>query len=573
MDRHLAAIVVVDVVGYSKLMSHDEADTLSRLFALREQVVDPTIKSLGGRIVKGTGDGWIAEFTSTVDAVRSALQIQRAVAAWPDPGDQLWLRIGVHVGDVAVSDGDVFGDTVNVAARLESHAAPGGVLISDEVHSQVTPHDMPQFADRGILDLKNIARSVRGWAWPADEAPSRRQPPANSGKPSVAVLPLTTASEEDRHIANGLNEDLTAMLSRFHWFRVIASASARAAADGTDDPATVAAQLGCRYLVDGSVRRSGNRIRVHTQLIDAQERVPLWAESMDRTFDDIFDLQDDIVRSIVGELVPEFLSYYSTSAHHQSRTSATAWENAMLGWNSINRLDQTPATIAEARKHFEAAKRQDPGLALAWAGSALTYGNGFYRPLISRELVPALSEARRALELDDRNAVAWTVLGLVGIYSSDLESAERSLRQALAINPSSTMALAGMSVAAGFRLDLEGQRYWASQLASISPRDPWLPALPAAEGTALFGLERYEECIEVTTHAIHAVPEISSMWRLRAASLEMLGRHEDAAAAVDDIHERFPADRAWYEANLTRFGTDEAWDRYRGALRSAGIPI
>jgi len=572
MDRHLAAIVVVDVVGYSKLMSRDEADTLSRLFALREQVIDPTIEDHGGRIVKGTGDGWIVEFMSTVGAVKSAVRIQEGVAAWPDPGEQLRLRIGVHVGDVAVNDGDVFGDTVNVAARLESQAPPGGVLISDEVHSQVTPHDVPEFADRGILDLKNIVRSVRGWAWPVEQ-PLRRQAPAKSGKPAIAVLPLSTASDDDQHIADGITEDLTAMLSRFHWFRVIASASARAAADSTNDPTTVADQLGCRYLVDGSVRRSGDRIRVHAQLIDSREQVPLWAESMDGNFDDIFDLQDDIVRSIVGELVPEFLSYYSTSAHHQSGSSATAWENAMLGWNLINRLDQTPATIAEAREHFEAAKRQDPGLALAWAGSALSYGNGFYRPLISRELEPAVSEARRALELDDRNAVAWTVLGLVGIYSNDFDAAERSLRHALAINPSSTMALAGMSVKAGFRLDIEGQRYWADQLASISPRDPWLPALPAAEGTALFGLERYEECVEVTTRAIQAVPEISSVWRLRAASLEMLDRHEDACAVVNEIHERFPADRAWYEANLTRFGTDEAWDRYRAALRSAGIPI
>lgn len=572
MDRHLAAIVVLDVVGYSRLMSRDEADTLSRLFALREQIVDPTIDVHGGRIVKGTGDGWIAEFSSVVDAVRSSVRMQEALWTWPDPGEQLRLRIGVHVGDVSVRDGDVFGDTVNVASRLEGHAAPGGLLISDEVHAQVIPYDVPEFADRGVLDLKNIDRSVRAWAWPADEIPAGQASP-NPGKPSIAVLPLATASDEDRHIADGINEDLTAMLSRFHWFRVIAGASARAAAGGTDDPATVAAQLGCRYLVDGSVRRSGNRIRVHAQLIDAKEQVPLWAESMDREFEDIFDLQDDIVRSIVGELVPQFLSYYSTSAHHQSGASATAWENAMLGWSLVSRMDQTPATIAKAREHFEAAKRQDPDLALAWAGSALTYGNGFYRPLITREVEPAVLEARQALELDDRNALAWTVLGLVGIYSNDFDAAERSLRQALAINPSSPMALAGMSVTAGFRLDLEGQRYWADQLALLSPRDPWIPALPAAEGTALFGLERYEECFEVTTSAIQVAPEMSSLWRLRAASLEMLGRHEEATALVNEINERFPADRAWYEANLTRFGTDEAWNRYRAALRSAGIPI
>ena len=245
----------------------------------------------------------------------------------------------------------------------------------------------------------------------------------------------------------------------------------------------------------------------------------------------------------------------------------------MLGWNLVRRLDQTRASIARAREHFDEAKRQDPNLALAWAGSALSYANGFYRPELSRDIDRTRADAERALELDSTNAFAWSVLGSASLYANDLDGAERALQRALSINPSLSEALATMAVVDGFRLDLEGQRYWTQRLAEVSPQDPWLPVMPAAEATALFGLGRYEETLDVTTEAIRVAPEIPSLWRLRVASLEKLGRHAEAKEGASEVMKRFPGDPAWFQQNLTRFGDETAWHGYLDALRSAGLDI
>ena len=314
-ERRLAAILATDVVGYSRLMGGDEEGTLTALKSLRKSLIDPKIAEYRGRIVKTTGDGALVEFASTVDAVRCAIDIQRAMpernADLPS-GKQIEFRIGINVGDIIVDSDDIFGDGVNVAARLESISEPGGICISDVVHQQVNGRVEAGFADLGDRNLKNIARPVRAYRIAFKEA--RAEPPAaltatqgtfaSRDKPSIAVLPFVNMSRdaEQDHFCDGLVEDIITTLSKLAGLRVIARNSSFVFKGRSIDVREAAKQLGVRYVLEGSVRKSGNRIRVTAQLIDAKDGTHLWAERYDRAIDDIFAIQDEITLVLATEM-------------------------------------------------------------------------------------------------------------------------------------------------------------------------------------------------------------------------------------------------------------------------------
>ena len=314
-ERRLAAILATDVVGYSRLMGGDEEGTLAALKSLRKSLIDPKIAEYRGRIFKTTGDGALVEFASTVDAVRCAIDIQRAMPernADMPPDKKIEFRIGINVGDIIVDGDDIFGDGVNVAARLESISEPGGICISNIVHQQVSGRVEASFADLGDQNLKNIARPVRAYrivlkqARAEAAAASATAPAAfaSPDKPSIAVLPFQNMSgdAEQDYFCDGLVEDIITTLSKLTGLRVIARNSSFVYKGRAVDIREAAKQLGVRYVLEGSVRKSGNRIRITAQLIDAMDGAHLWAERYDRAIDDIFAIQDEITLVLATEM-------------------------------------------------------------------------------------------------------------------------------------------------------------------------------------------------------------------------------------------------------------------------------
>lgn len=574
VDRRLVAILVADVVGYSALMEQNEADTLSRLFALRAQLVEPAIGTHGGTVVKTTGDGVLARFQSAVKAVEAATSIQRGLADWPDIGEPLQLRIGVHVGDVVVRDGDIYGDGVNLAARLEQAAAPGSVLVSFAVYDQITGDLKKEFTDAGTLDLKNISRPVQGWQWGGSAGRLSVGTPKPSSKPSLAVLPFENLSRdpEQDYLAVGMVEDLNALLSRFHWFKIIARASIATVSDGVVDPQEIGESLGVEYLLQGSLRRAGDRLRVSARLVDTSTQTHIWADRFDAVMHDIFDVQDQIVESIVRAVIPQFVSWFQPGRAIDERPMLSSWEVAMRGWNAAWDRDATGETLVRARSFFEKALEIDSSSALAQCGIAFTYCNPYYQTGISRDPALAIEAARTAVEIDRRNAFAWCLLGISEMYAGDLSSAERHLKRAISINPSLALAYGYMAGVTGFRMDSAASARWAAQAEELSPADPMRPSTDAALSLSLFGEKDYQRALEVADGALDRSPDFGSGWRLRAASLEMLGDHEGAAAAVKKLLEIAPVTMEWFIREGTPLADPDAWARYLDALRQAGVP-
>ncbi len=314
MERRLAAILAADIAGYSRLMGRDEEGTLAALRAIRRELSDPKIAEHRGRIVKTTGDGLLVEFSSVVDAVRCAVEVQRGTAernAGVPPDRRIEFRVGIHQGDIIVEDGDIFGDGVNIAARLEGLADPGGICVSRVVRDEVRDKLDVSFEDLGEQQVKNIARPVhvsaaRLGAEPAKPSTAPPKPLPLPDKPSLAVLPFQNMSgdPEQEYFADGMVEEITTAISRLPWLFVIARNSSFAYKGKSPDIRQVCRELGVRYVLEGSVRKAGNRVRITGQLIDATSGAHIWADRIDGSLDDIFELQDQVAASVAGAIDP-----------------------------------------------------------------------------------------------------------------------------------------------------------------------------------------------------------------------------------------------------------------------------
>ncbi|MEN8198071.1 MAG: adenylate/guanylate cyclase domain-containing protein, partial [Pseudomonadota bacterium] len=342
MERRLAAILAADVVGYSRLVRADEEGTIEALKRLRTELIDPKIAEHRGRTVKLMGDGILVEFPSVVDAVRAAAQVQQAMAGYNGDrveDDRIRFRIGVNLGDVVIDGNDIHGDGVNIAARLEGLAAPGGICISGAVHEQVRDRVDLAFEDMGDCKVKNIDRPIRAWRWsaeaspPAHAAPVSSTPPALPDKPSIAVLPFDNMSNDPDQdfFADGMAEDIITALSRMPWFFVIARNSSFTYKGRAVDVTQVSTELGVRYVLEGSVRKAGNRLRITAQLIDATTGKHVWAERYDRDVLDIFDVQDEVTQAIVSAVAPEFLATEAKRVRRKDPAQLDAWECVMRG--------------------------------------------------------------------------------------------------------------------------------------------------------------------------------------------------------------------------------------------------
>ncbi len=443
--RRLAAIVALDVVGFSRLIGVDEEGTLARFRATRRELVDPAIAACGGRIVKTMGDGLLLEFPSTVDALRVAIEVQHGMAARNrdlTPDQRMDLRIGVHLGDVVVDDADLLGDGVNIAARLEGIAEPGGIAISEEVWRHAKGKVTAAFVDDGERVLKNIAEPLRVYRLDLAAAGAPQPPtaaPVAAEKLSIAVLPFTNMSgdPEQAFFADGLTEDIITTLSKLAGLGVAARHSSFVYKDRAVDVREAARQLGVRHVLEGSVRKSGDRIRITAQLVDAATGAHLWAERYDRAIDDIFAVQDEITLVLATELQVKLTEGEQARLHYTTTSNVAAWTHWVQGLFHY-RQGVTEDNYERARSHWEKALALDPGSAVLNSMLGfIHYADARMGWWADRPLAIASARAHvdRALALDPENADACARAGQVLLLQERWDEAAAQVRRAVRLAP------------------------------------------------------------------------------------------------------------------------------------------
>jgi TolB-like protein/class 3 adenylate cyclase len=532
VERRLAAVLAADVVGYSRLMGGDEEGTLGALKTLRKAVLDPKLTEHRGRVVKTTGDGILAEFGSTVDAVRCAIDIQRAMSARSaglPPEKKIEFRIGINVGDIIVDGDDIFGDGVNVAARLESISPAGGICISDVVHQQVSGRVEIRFTDLGEQTLKNIARPLRVYSIALDELGPPTAPvsaaaasvaPAALGlpdKPSIAVLPFNNMSgdPEQEYFADGMVEDIITALSRFKELFVIARNSSFVYKGKSVDIQQFARELGVRYVLEGSVRKAGNRVRITGQLIDAATRAHLWADKFDGSLEDIFALQDGVTESVVGALAPTLHKAELERARRKPPDNLDAYDYVLRALPHI--FANTPPEARTAIPLLTEALRLDSNYAYAHALLSGATAQ-IFRSAAGQERAAlrktAEQHARRALTLDSDDSRVLTYSGWSLLIMQDVARGRAALDKATLLNPNLAVALAYHGIALALTGEPEAAISDASKLLRLSPVDP----------------------------------SNFLAWQAIAVARIDLGEYDEAAIAVQktiDINPRFPMGYAW----------------------------
>ena len=447
-QRRLAAILAADVVGYSRLMEHDEAGTLAALKARRSNVLAPVVAQHNGRIVKVMGDGVLVEFGSAVDAVQCAVELQKGFAEanqGVSEAQSIVLRIGINLGDVIVEGSDLYGDGVNVAARLEGLADPGSILVSANVREHVIGKLAMPFDDLGEHNLKNIAKPVRAYrvGTGASSEPGPRPALTVPGKPSVAVLPFENLSgdPQQEYLTDGLTEDIITGLSRVSGLFVIARNSAFVYKGRAVAVTLVARELGVRYVLQGSIRRSGQRVRISAQLVDATTGHHVWADKFDRELIEIFDLQDEITRNVVATTQTQIMLAEGNTIHGRNRPDISAWSLVNRAMARIHEL--THESLADAKQLAEQALKIDASYGPAWRCLSIAIYHQVYMLAAAdydATLSKALETAERSIQLDSGDEYAHWNLGnvLVALRRHDRGIAE--LERAVEINPNYSTA-------------------------------------------------------------------------------------------------------------------------------------
>ncbi len=577
MERRLAAILAADVVDYSRLMGEDQARTLDALRQLRGELFDPVVNEHKGTVVKRMGDGWIVEFPSVSDAVDCAMRIQEGLSAH----EIIRLRTGIHIGDVVFEDEDVFGDGVNVAARLEELANPGEVLISDTAQQSLDGKAAAQFSDGNIHQLKNIARPVQVWRWPVVSGTDAASAMAGEDallalpdKPSIAVLPFDNMSGdgEQEYFADGITEDIITELSRFREFVVIARNSTFVYKGTAKDLTAIAQELNARYIVEGSVRKAGNRVRVTAQLIEAATNTHIWADRFDGDLTDIFALQDEITSAIVRAVAPRFVQAEVARSAKLSPTQLPAWESLLRARALLAALDKK--SVGEAMSLLRSAIRQDPRNAQAhsWLAFALFTSSayGWYDDPVS-DRNEAFALARQAMSLDPDDALSHVVSGLVSFYmtTNGVETAGQAYEKALQINPNFAMAHGFMGGNQAMRGDFAAARKHLDLARQLSPHDPSAGLWQILYNIGLYGAERYEDVVKGAGEAIGTNSDFAGLYRQRAAALAMLGREEEARDDIDQVLRLDP------DNTIKRMRETSYWPNIKPfleGLRRAGLP-
>ena len=579
--RRLAAILVA---GYSRLFPGEEADRFAGLTAVLTEVIEPLVPAFDGNIFKRTGDLVLIEFDSVVEAVRCAAALRDGVGEMNHGlanEKRIAIRIGINLGDIIVEAGDLFGDGVNVAARIEALAEPGSIYVSGIVHDQVVDKLDFEFEDLGPKELKNIRRPVQvyrmGRTTTADEdaAAAVAGPLAFDDHRAIAVLPFANFSgdPEQEFFADGLTEDIISMLAGWRAFPVIARNSTFTYKGQTVDVKAVGQTLGARYVLEGSVRKSGRRVRVTAQLIQADTGHHIIAERYDRDLTDLFELQDEIVATIAGAIEPELLKFERDRLAYRPQHNEDAYELYQRGmWHHYrhNKEDNV-----EAQASFRKALVLDPQYPQAAAALAIAVCNAAYLGWtadVEGGYAEAIELAQRAVALDGRYPNAHFALGLVSMWTARAERAIAAFQEAIKLNPSFAAAhvlLGQMYLYAGRPEDAIAT---AEKGIRLSPSDPrlfiWLAALAGAH----YQLRHYEEAVDIGRRAWALNRNWPAGLRYVVAGLGQLGRAEEAQPALAELRTLDPGGLAFVEGILTRLYTRrEGVDHFLDGLRKAGF--
>ncbi len=544
VERRLAAILAADVAGYSRLMGIDEEGTLVALKALRKSLVDPKIAEFHGRIVKTTGDGILVEFASTVDAVRCAIDIQHEMptrnADLPS-NKKIEFRIGINVGDIIVDREDIFGDGVNIAARLESISDAGGICVSDVVHQQVNGRVEAAFTDLGEQILKNIARPMRvhkvEMAPPkAVPVPERARPTlALPDKPSIAVLAFENMSgdPEQEYFADGMVDDIITGLSRIKWLFVIARNSSFTYKGKAVDVRQVGRELGVRYVLEGGVRKAGNRLRITTQLVEAENGAHLWADKFDGALEDVFDLQDQITDRVVGIVEPSLRRSEVERSHRKHPENLGAYDLYLRALPYMASVMPSDARIAAG--FLDDALKLEPNYIAARAFRAWCHEICFTTEpgFVEAERTAGINHARAVIasSTDDATALAIAALPMLHL-SKDYEAATSTIERALSLNVSCATALYMGAHIYAFRGNPTVATSYAERALRLSPFDPLLYEAYLALALASLQAERYDEAASRFAKAVQANSGFSTLYFFNAMVLGLAGRAEEAAPLV-----------------------------------------
>jgi adenylate cyclase len=579
LQRRLAAIMSADVVGYSRLMGLDEVGTLSRLNALRRELIDPAISAHSGRIVKLMGDGALVEFASAVDAVTCAIEIQARLRERETSGsktDPIQFRIGINVGDIIIEGDDLLGDGVNIAARIEGIAKPGGISISEDAWRQVHGKVVARFVDTGQQALKNIAMPVRVYGVePAEDAVVRPTPPvlALPDKPSIAVLPFQNMSgdPEQEYFVDGMVEDVITGLSRIKWLFVIARNSSFSYKGRVIDIKQVGRELGVRYVLEGSVRKSIDRVRITGQLIDAISGAHIWAERYDRKFEDIFALQDEIALSVVGAIEPSLRVVEAERVKRKRPDSLGAYDLVLQA--QPDAYSRMPERVTRALVLLERALAVEPNYALAHAYAAQCHHSLFVRGGLSEaNRAASIHHALAAISHGQDDALALSFAGFsIGMDGHDRATALAAFDAALAVSPSSALTYILGSAIFAWAGDPEVAIEWAERGLRLSPLDSWRATALIALAIAHFQRNRLDEAVAVSRRAVQSSPGFSVCYVLLAASLAKMGRLDEAKAATARVFELLPSYRSGQ--HFAAVGCAPALAASLGdALRQTGLP-
>ena len=593
MKRRLAAILAADVAGYSRLMGENEAGTHAAFKGHLKDVIEPKFGEHHGRLVKRTGDGVLAEFASAVNAVECGVEIQRAMAARNSSvakDERLAFRIGINIGDIIVEPDDIYGDGVNIAARLEGLAEPGGICVARNVVNQVKAKLDLSFEPLGEKQFKNIAEPIAVYSVVLDKGAKTLVTPGGRPRvramrgrrsagddalfpdqPCIAVLPFDnfSADQDQAFFADGITEDLITLLSKLEQLHVIARNSSFVYKGKPAKVQVIAKDLGVRYIVEGSVRRSRDRVRITAQLIDCENGRHLWSERYDRDLTDIFAVQDDISQEIVSAMALRL----SPAEHSRIRAFATdnleAYDTFLRGRDRFR--EPNKKANAEAQAMFQRALALDPSFAPAWAFLAFAHVSAYVNQWTSSgtALQEAYHAARRSVDLNENHPDSWVALGHASLWMRKHARATQAYQKAIAINPNYALGYAGLGWALNYAGKPEDSLPLIERSMRLDPHYPdwrlhWL-------GEALYNCGRYWDAAETLRRRLVRRPNSDVSHVLLAACYGQLGEADKAKAAWDAALAANPAFSLKRRRRILPYKDPDAFDRVLEGLRKAGL--
>jgi adenylate cyclase len=575
VERRLAAVLAADVAGYSRLMGNDEEGTLAALKACRRELIDPKINENRGRIVKTTGDGVLVEFASAVDAVRCASEIQRAMAERnaPIPDEQrMEFRIGINVGDIIIDHGDIYGEGVNIAARLETLARPGSICLSDSAYQHIKGKLVLDVADMGEQRLKNIEGPVRVHSIHSGEVAGRHVLPLPD-KPSIAVLPFDNMSNDadQQYFADGITEDIITALSKWRWLFVIARNSSFTYKGRAVDVKQVGRELGVRYILEGSVRKLGNRLRLNAQLIDATGSTHVWAERFDRDVMDVFTIQDDLTRHVAAAIGPAISRIETEQAKRKTTEQLVAWDHYLRGMWHLHQFTQTD--LEKSLTSFERTLALDPSLAEAHAGiaRALLAGTMYHGSERKVSLSRVTAAAKKSLAIDDQNVEAYYALAIAASHSDELDAAFDFGQRATRLNENFAPGYFALAVASLYIGRPQESLEAIDQALRLNPTDPQRFTWLSLRASALYLLNRYEDAAVSAKQSL-GLNRYHTALRVLAAANAQLGLMGEANSTMGELLAFNYGDKTISAVvGPFRRATDRA--SYAEGLSKAGMPI